>query len=112
MTCRIERVVSGGNCVLLCVSGRIQAEHVDIIKDLLGREKRRVAIDLKEVVLVAREAVDLLALSEGNGIELRNCPSYIREWVDRSRKNTRSQSMRLSTQTERNKQRALNSKKR
>jgi len=85
-----------------------------MIKDVLGREKRRVAIDLKEVVLVAREAVDLLALSEANGIELRNCPSYIREWVDRSRKNTRSQSMRLSnlTQTERNKQRALNLKKR
>ena len=91
MSCRIERVVSGENCVVLHVSGRIQAEHVEMIRDLIGRERGRVAIDLNDVILVAREAVDLLALSEANGIELRNCPSYIREWVDRSRKNTRRQ---------------------
>ena len=113
MSCRIERLVSGEDCVVLRVSGRIEAEDVKMLRDLLGREKRRVAIDLKEVVLVAREAVDLLALSEAHGIELRNCTSYIREWVDRSRKNTRSQSTRLSNrqQTERDKQRGLDSKK-
>ena len=114
MSCRIERLVSGEDCVVLRVSGRIEAEDVNMLRELLGREKGRVAIDLKDVVLVAREAVDLLALSEANGIELRNCTSYIREWVDRSRKNTRSQSTRISnlTQTERDKQRALDSKKR
>jgi hypothetical protein len=96
MTCRIERLASGENWVILCVTGRIEAEHVDMIRDLLARENGRVAIDLKEVVLVAREAVDLLALSEANGIELRNCSSYIREWIDRARKNTRSQSTRPS----------------
>jgi hypothetical protein len=29
--------------------------------------------------------VNLLALSEANGTELRNCPPYIREWVTRER---------------------------
>ena len=77
--------------MVLRVSGRIRAEHVDMIRGLLAREKGRVAIDLNEVVLVAPEGVELLALSEAKGTELRNCPSYIREWVDRSRKNTRSQ---------------------
>ena len=43
------------------------------------------AIDLKGVLLVAREVVKLLAFSEANGIELRNCPAYIREWVARER---------------------------
>jgi hypothetical protein len=71
--------------VVLRVSGRIQAKHVDMLRDLLGREKGRVAIDLKEVVLVAHEAVKFLALSEANGIELRNCTLYIREWVDQER---------------------------
>ena len=85
MSCRIERLVSGEDCVVLLVSGRIQAEHVDLLRDLLGREKGRVAIDLKDVVLVAREAVKFLALSEAEGIELRNCPAYIREWLDRER---------------------------
>ena len=56
-----------------------------MIKELLGRENGRVAIDLKEVDLVAREAVDLLALSEARGVELRECPSYIREWINQER---------------------------
>jgi hypothetical protein len=29
--------------------------------------------------------VRLLALSEANGIEIRNCPAYIREWVAKER---------------------------
>ena len=39
----------------------------------------------KNVLLVDREAVGLLALSEASGTELRNCPPYIREWVTRER---------------------------
>jgi hypothetical protein len=46
---------------------------------------RVVGIDLKEVLLLDRGAVKLLALSESNGAELRNCPAYIREWVTRER---------------------------
>jgi hypothetical protein len=34
---------------------------------------------------VDREAVRLLVVSETNGIELRNCPAYIREWVTKER---------------------------
>jgi hypothetical protein len=85
MSCRIDRLVSGEDCVVLRVSGRIRAEDVDTLRDLLGREKGRVAIDLKDVLLVAREAVKFLALSEAKGTELRNCPAYIREWVARER---------------------------
>jgi hypothetical protein len=85
MSCRIERLVSGQEFVVLRVSGRIHAEHVDTLRELLGGEKGGVAIDLKEVVLVNREAVKLLVLSEAKGTELRNCPAYIREWVARER---------------------------
>jgi anti-anti-sigma regulatory factor len=85
MSCRIDRLVSGEKLVVLRVSGRIQAEHVDTLRELLGREKDGVAIDLTEVILVDREAVRLLATSEANGIEIRNCPAYIREWVSRER---------------------------
>ena len=57
-----------------------------MLRDLLGQETGAVAIDLKDVLLVDREAVKLLALSESNGTELRNCPAYIREWVTRDRR--------------------------
>ena len=88
MSCRIERTVSEGGVVVLRVSGRIHVEHVGTLRELLGREKGAVAIDLAEVILVDREAVSLLALSEANGIELRNCPAYIREWVERHKAQT------------------------
>ena len=71
--------------MFLRVSGRIRAEDVGLLRDLLGSEEGRVTIDLKDVIIVGRDAVKLLALSEANGIDLRNCPSYVREWIDREK---------------------------
>ena len=85
---KIERSVSGEGLVVLRVSGRIHAEHVDTLREFVGREKGQMAIDLKEVILVDREVVGFLASSEAGGIELRNCPAYIREWVARERTRT------------------------
>jgi hypothetical protein len=59
---------------------------MDTLRELLGREKGGIVIDLEEVTVIDREAVVFLAVSENNGIELRNCPAYIREWVDREKK--------------------------
>ena len=69
--------------MVLLVSGRIAGEHVDMLRGVLERESGGFAIDLKNVLLVDREAVKLLALSEANGTEFRNCPPYIREWITR-----------------------------
>ena len=88
MSCRVDRVVSAENLVVLFISGRITGEHVDILRGVLEQESGGFAIDLKNVLLVDREAVKLLALSEPNGTELRNCPPYIREWVARERAQT------------------------
>ena len=88
MSCRIDRVVNAKNLVVLFVSGRITGEHVDTLRGVLRQESGGFAIDLKHVVLVDREAVKFLALSEANGTELRNCPPYIREWVTRERAET------------------------
>ena len=85
MSCRIERLVGEDDLVVLHVSGRIHGEHVDTLRELIEREEAGVAIDLEEVTLVDREAVKLLGLSEAKGIELRNCPAYIREWVVREK---------------------------
>jgi len=85
MSCRIDRVVSTESLVVLFMSGRFTGEHVDILRGVLEQESGGFAIDLKNVLLVNREAVKLLALTEANGTELRNCPPYIREWVTRER---------------------------
>ena len=88
MTFRINRLVIGESLVTLCICGRITAQEVDMLQDLLDEENSIVAIDLKDVLLVDREAVKFLALGESNGVELRNCPAYIREWINRERADT------------------------
>jgi len=88
MSCRIDRRVIGEDLVVLCISGRITGQHVEMLRDLLEEEADALAIDLKNVSLVDREAVKLLACCETNGTELRNCPLYIREWVTRERAET------------------------
>jgi hypothetical protein len=89
MSCRIDRAINAENLVVLFISGRITGEHVDMFRAVLEEESGGFAIDLKNVLLADREAVRLLALSEANGTELRNCPPYIREWVTRERAETR-----------------------
>jgi hypothetical protein len=85
MSCRIDRLVIGEDLVILCIAGRITGHDVDMLRALLEQERSTVAIDLKDVLLVDREAIELLAVRESNGAELRNCPAYIREWVTRER---------------------------
>jgi uncharacterized protein YciI len=88
MTCKIDRVLTPDGFVVLRVSGRIEGRHVETLQELAEKEKVTkcgVAIDLTEVTLVSREAVKALSLAEANGIELRNCPAYVREWVSRER---------------------------
>jgi len=85
MSCRIDRLVIGEDLVILRISGRITRVDVNMLRTLLERERIALAIDLKDVLLVDREAVKLLALRESNGAELRNCSAYIREWVTRER---------------------------
>ena len=85
MSCRIDRVVTGGDLVVFRVSGRITAQELGMLQDLLLQESGAVAFDLKDVLLVDLEAVKLLAFSEFNGLEIRNCPAYIREWITRER---------------------------
>jgi hypothetical protein len=83
MTCRIDRR-STEQGVVLQISGRIAAEDLEVVRTALDG-RRVVAIDLAEVGLVDREAVTLLGQTEAEGIELRSCPAYIREWITRER---------------------------
>jgi len=79
---RRSEEIAGTNFAL---SGRIEEEHVTELKTLLeGVEQvSRIAFDLQEVRLVDREAVRFLADCETRGIKLKNCPSYVREWIER-----------------------------
>ena len=83
MSFRIDHLVETANEVVLRLSGRIETQALDALQQLLDGEKRKIAVDLKEVSLIGSEAVAFFALCENGGIEIRNCPNYVREWINR-----------------------------
>ena len=82
---RITRAANGA--VVFTLSGRMDAENVSEMKALFGSEAkgRRIALDLKDLTLVDREAVRFLESCETDSIKIKNCPAYIREWIRRER---------------------------
>src|SRR5712671_5789547 len=101
MSCRIDRLVIGETLVILRIIGRITGEDVNMLRALLEQETGAVALDLKGVLLVDREAVKFLGLRESNGTELRNCSAYIREWVTRERANAGAAELTAGNNTKR-----------
>jgi hypothetical protein len=71
--------------VVLRVSGRIDAEHVSELRSCMSRHGPNVVLDLDEVRLVDVAVVRFLVCCEADGMQLRNCSRYIREWMDRER---------------------------
>ncbi|HEY3934967.1 MAG TPA: hypothetical protein VGL65_10170 [Gemmatimonadales bacterium] len=64
-------------------SGQIMADHLAAIESEVLRYRPRVMFDLAEATLVDRTVVRFLAAREAEGVELLNCPRYIRQWIDR-----------------------------
>jgi anti-anti-sigma regulatory factor len=88
---RIQRKANGK--VIFTLSGRIEAEDIDELRRLFELEdaSRKIALDLRDVTLVDRDGVKFLAVREADGIQLENCPAYIREWIGRQSRPTRRQ---------------------
>jgi anti-anti-sigma regulatory factor len=82
---RIQREANGE--VVLRISGRLDGTSLAELKNLIGSEGagRRVVLDLRELTLVDHEAVGFLREFDSDGVTLRNCPPYIREWIARQR---------------------------
>ena len=60
MTCKIERLVVGEDLVILRISGHITGQDVDLLRALVEQETRAPVLDLKDLVFVDREAVQML----------------------------------------------------
>jgi len=84
MVLRIESV-SDGQRVILRLSGRLQSEHVDQLKAQMEGRARSIILDLDGVKLIDRDVVCFLEQCEASGVELRQCPLYLREWIIRER---------------------------
>ena len=87
MTLKIEKRTQRGWTVF-ALSGRLQAEHVAELKRLIDfpDPDSNIVVDLKEVRLADRAAVRFLAHCALEGIQIENCPAYIRDWMEKEGK--------------------------
>ncbi len=81
---RIDKF-SDGQVTSLRLSGRIQSKHLRELQVQIESSTQKIMLDLGEVRLVNRAAVQFLGSCESNGIELLNCPLYVREWILREK---------------------------
>jgi hypothetical protein len=78
---KVQRTANGD--VVFTVSGQLEADSLCELSTLLAHESstRAVILELKDLVLVDRDAVGFLRACTEKGIKLRNCPQYIRIWM-------------------------------
>ena len=85
MTFLIQRSVNG-DVVTLMLSGDIASDRAAELEAILDADADcQVVFDLRDVAVVDRAGVRLLASSEVRGARLTNCPVYVREWIERER---------------------------
>ena len=78
---KIQRSSNGQ--VTYMLSGQIEDEDISWLEALIRSEAkgRGMVLDLKNLTLVGPDAIAFLDRCEANGITLKNCPGYIREWI-------------------------------
>jgi hypothetical protein len=61
----------------------MDAENVAELEALLNAETsgHSIFLDLSDLTLVDQDVVSFLRHSEADGINLENCPAYVREWM-------------------------------
>jgi hypothetical protein len=85
MTFKSERRLEGRTLVLK-LSGRVQAEHLEQLRRELPTDGSPAALDLTDVTLVDVVVVRYLAASEARGVRLYGLSGFIREWISREEK--------------------------
>jgi hypothetical protein len=76
-------MATDGETATLRLSGQIDEYQLAAIEAEVRRYRPRLVFDLAEATLVDRAVVQFLAAREVEGVELLNCPRYIREWIVR-----------------------------
>jgi anti-anti-sigma regulatory factor len=84
LTFKIE-IMSGDDGTVIKLIGRLRADYLPELTARLKTSGRRIVLEMNEVTLVDVESVRFLSTCETQGVELRRCPAYIREWIARER---------------------------
>ena len=83
---RIHRSENGE--VVFTLSGQMDEEPIAELEILISSEAngRRIILDLKDLTLANENGITFLERCEANSITLKNCPAYVREWINGQRR--------------------------
>ena len=72
---------------MFILSGRIEKPAIAELRRLfeLQTDRRDIVLDLKDVSVIDREVMRFFVRCEADGVQLENCASYIREWMEREK---------------------------
>ena len=73
-----------GHAVTLVLNGKFSEDALPELDHSLAEAKesnRKIYIDLSEVTLVDRKAVNYFSEHAGRDVKLVNCPVYLRGWI-------------------------------
>ena len=93
MAFKIQKSSFNGLTVLK-LSGRMESEHLSDLDKMISSETLPVVLDLEEVKIVDRDSIEFLERCETDGIELKNCPEYIRQWIATEREKSQDSQLK------------------
>jgi len=79
---KIEVELNGAGPLIRLI-GRIRQEHLEALSATIAGNPPNPTLDLREVTLVDLYVVRFLLRIEHDGVELKHCPPFIREWIER-----------------------------
>ena len=82
---RIERMPDGRSTVLK-LSGRLEEKHLAQLRAEIEQSGNTPKLDLRDISLVDRSSVRFLIRCESQGVQLADCPLYIKEWIEKERR--------------------------
>jgi anti-anti-sigma regulatory factor len=79
---RIHR--SENSEVIFTLSGQMDDEATAELKTIISSEanRRPIVLDLRDLTLVDENAIAFFVGCEADRITLKNCPAYVREWIN------------------------------
>jgi len=87
--------VPGEHSTCIKLIGRLRADCLPELKAQIEAAGRGVVLEMDEVTLVDVDVVRFLGICEAQGIQLRHCSAYIREWIAREQEATRGRTSRV-----------------
>jgi hypothetical protein len=86
MAFRIETAARGRFTVFI-LSGRIEKDAIAELRRLFECQGDYcdIVLDLKDVSVIDRDVMHFFVRCEADGVNLENCPAYVREWMEREK---------------------------